>query len=217
MPRLAHGAVVPLATVEVAAAFLAGDNPDVAAALAAAIHDDLRNFDFLFPDLQNDPANLLPEVSPKTRDDLVALGRTMRDIFDLTQPGDSEIPAAYTYLGQFIDHDITLEATSSGPGQTAGDLGPLFAPGVAPLPVQTIRQVLRNVRKATLDLDSLYEGSALRDPTDADKMKLGTVVTIGGRPPHVVDDFHDLPGKDGPTTTIMTVPRRSGIRAMTRI
>jgi nucleoid-associated protein YgaU len=114
----------------------------------------------------------------------------MRDPFDPTQPGDSEIPAAYTYLGQFIDHDITLEATSSGPG---GDITALFAPGVAPLPVQTIRQVLRNVRKATLDLDSLYEGSALRDPNDADKMKLGTVVTIGGRPPHVVDDFHDLP------------------------
>ena len=193
MPRLAHGAVVPLATVEVATAFLAADNPEAAAVLQAALRDDLRNFDFLFPDLQNDPANLLPEVSPKTRDDLVALGRTMRDRFDPTQPGDSEIPAAYTYLGQFIDHDITLEATSSGPGQTAGDLGPLFAPGVAPLPVQTIRKVLRNVRKATLDLDSVYGKPAPPDSNNARKMKLGTVVPLGGRPPHVVDDFHDVP------------------------
>ena len=193
MPRLAHGAVVPLATVEVANAFLAADNPEAAAALEAALRDDLRNFDFLFPDLQNDPANLLPEVSPKTRNDLVALGRTMRDRFDPAQPGDSEVPAAYTYLGQFIDHDVTLEATSSGPGQTAGDLGPLFAPGVAPLPVQTIRKVLRNVRKATLDLDSVYGKPAPPDPNDARKMKLGTVVPLGGRPPHVVDDFHDVP------------------------
>src|SRR5918993_869295 len=175
MPRLAHGAVVPLATVEVATAFLAADNPEAAAALAAALRDDMRNFDFLFPDLQNDAANLLPEVSPKTRDDLVALGRTMRDRFDPTQPGDAEIPAAYTYLGQFIDHDITLEATSSGPGQTAGDLDALFARDVAPLPVETIREVLRNLRKATLDLDSVYGEPALPDPNNGNKLRLGTV------------------------------------------
>jgi hypothetical protein len=199
MPRIAHGAVFPLPTVEVAAAFLAGDNPEAAAAVTAALRDDLRNFDFLFPGLQNDPANLLPEASPKTRDDLVALGRTMRDLFDPTTPGDASIPAAYTYLGQFIDHDITLEASSSGTGATAGDLTALFAREVAPLPVQTITQVLRNIRRATLDLDNVYGEPAPTDPNNENKLKLGTVSASGGRPPHVVDDFHDLP-REGRST-----------------
>jgi hypothetical protein len=196
MPRLAHGAVVPLAAVEVASAFLAADNPEVASALEAALKDDLRNFDFLFPGLQNSAGNLLPEASPGTRNALVALGRSMRDPGDAVNPGDAGIPAAYTYFGQFIDHDITLEATSSGPG---GDITALFATDVAPLPVQTIREVLRNMRKATLDLDSVYGKPAPRDPNNANKMQLGTVVSVGGRPPHVVDDFHDLP-REGRST-----------------
>jgi hypothetical protein len=165
MPRLPHGAVVPLATVEVASAVLAANNPEAAAAIEAALQDDLRNFDFLFPDLQHDGANLLPEESPTTRDALVALGRTMRDPGDGIDPGDAALPAAYTYLGQFIDHDITLEAASSGTGQTAGDLSALFARDVAPLPVDTIREVLRNIRHATLDLDSVYGEPAPRDPS----------------------------------------------------
>jgi hypothetical protein len=89
MPRLPHGEVVRLNTVEVANAFSAADNPEAAAALMTALESDLRNFDFLFPDLQSDPANLLPEPPPsvtppnpalfQTRDALVALGRTMLD------------------------------------------------------------------------------------------------------------------------------------------
>ena len=86
MPRLLHGEVVRLNTVEVANAFLAAENPEAAAAVAAALRDDLRNFDFLFPDLQDDPANLLLEASPDTRDALVALGRTMIDPFDVPPP-----------------------------------------------------------------------------------------------------------------------------------
>ena len=37
-----------------------------------------RRFDFLFPELQDDPDNLLP-VAKKTRDDLVRLGEAMAD------------------------------------------------------------------------------------------------------------------------------------------
>jgi hypothetical protein len=181
--RLLHGRVIELAPVEVANAFLAADNPEAAAVVAAALRDDLRNFDFLFPNLQNDPANLLPEASPDTRDALVELGRTMLDIFDPAQPGDSDIPAAYTYFGQFIDHDITLEASSSGLGQGAGNLTDLFARGVAPLSVQTIREVLLNLRTASLDLDNVYGPPAQRDATNSAKMRLGKVTPVSSTAP----------------------------------
>ncbi len=206
MPRLPHGEVVRLNTVEVASALLAADNPEAAAAVMASLRSNLRNFDFLFPDLQNDPANLLPEASPATRDALVALGRTMRDSFpppaNEGNPGDAAIPAAYTYFGQFIDHDITLEAASSGTGLGSGDLAALFARNVAPLPLATVRDVLRNLRTATLDLDSVYGEPAPRAEDNGHKMKLGTVTPVGSRPPGK-DDFNDLP-REEPST----VPER---------
>ena len=40
-----------------------------------------------------------------------ALARSMRE--DDTPAGDSTTPAGFTFLGQFIDHDITLDTTSS--------------------------------------------------------------------------------------------------------
>ena len=70
--------------------------------------------------------------------------------------GDSEIPAAYTFFAQFVDHDITLEARSRLASQ--------------PL---TIREIegLPNFRSASLDLDSVYGfgpsvSSLLYEPDD---------------------------------------------------
>lgn len=221
MPRLLHGEVVKLPSVEVATALLGADNREAATALLRALESDLHNFDFLFPALQDDPANLLPEPPPdafppdpalfKTRDALVALGRTMEDPFDRidppppagTNPGDANVPAGFTYFGQFVDHDITLEASSSGTGLTSGDVNALLERDLAtgrglsrPLPLSTIRDVLRNLRTATLDLDSVYGPPAQPDPDDADKMRLGKVVDAGPRPPHVVDEFHDVPRQE---------------------
>ena len=78
MPRLLHGTVVRLDTVEVANAVLASDNPEIARALASALRADLHAFGYLFPGLQNDDANLLPEL-PETPGNLVKLGRSMLD------------------------------------------------------------------------------------------------------------------------------------------
>ncbi len=55
---------------------------------------------------------------------------------------DSRIPSGYTFFGQFVDHDITLDTTS--------DLRqdpPLDAAAVSKLP---------NIRSASLDLDCVY-------------------------------------------------------------
>ena len=198
MPRLPHGTVVRLDTVEVANAVLASNTPELARAFTTALQADLHAFGYLFPGLQNDATNLLP-TSKQTRDALVELGRTMRDPGpgQPNDPGDSHIPAAYTYFGQFVDHDITLEATSSGTGQTAGGLAGLLDPDLAPLALEAITETLRNLRTGTLDLDSVYGPPA---PRDGDEMELGIVTALGNqppplaRPPRAADDpFQDLP------------------------
>ncbi len=58
---------------------------------------------------------------------------------------DSEVPAGYTFLGQFIDHDITLAVG----GELNGDDTP---------------KPLRNLRTAALDLDSVYGAGPALSP-----------------------------------------------------
>ena len=112
MPRLPHGKVVTLEEFQSARAALAERSADVPLGFAAAQPVITTDFGFLFSELQQDPNDLLPE-SRATRDALVELGRTMLDEGGDAGDGDSRIPAAYTYFGQFVDHDITLEAQSA--------------------------------------------------------------------------------------------------------
>lgn len=104
---------------------------------------DLTNFGYLFPDLL--PAKLLPE-GPTTAGYLLDLGAAMSDANPNGEDGDS-IPSAYTYLGQFITHDLTLEAVTA---KTTIDKN------LVPLPAQQIKDTLKNTRSAKLDLDSVY-------------------------------------------------------------
>ena len=56
------------------------------------------------------------------------------------------IPAGYTYLGQFIDHDLTFDTTSRlGKANDPADL--------------------TNLRSPRLDLDSVYGRAAATSPT----------------------------------------------------
>lgn len=92
------------------------------------------------------------------------LGDMMADPGRETAP-DTAIPAGFTYFGQFVDHDITLDVSSS-------------------LDVATDANTLNNMRSASLDLDSLYgRGPALEPflyvfpasgPSSAIKLALGT-------------------------------------------
>jgi hypothetical protein len=177
MPRLPHGMSITPDTLQTARDSMAARAADIPLAFAVAQPLDTRRFDFLLLELQDDPDNLLP-VAGKTRDDLVDLGKSMSTVFG----GDSNIPAAYTYFGQFVDHDITFE-TSSAPGSQ------LVAPDLTPLPLQRIRQETQNLRTGALDLDSVY---GLPAPRRGAKMRLGEVAQSGNRPPGK-DDFNDLP------------------------
>ena len=96
--------------------------------------------------------------------------------------GNANIPAAYTYSGQSVDHDITLELVSA-------ELPDLVDPDLTPLQRSEIRQKIRNARTATLELDSVYGEPA---PRDGAKMRIGKVAQSGGRP-QGKDDFNDLP------------------------
>jgi hypothetical protein len=81
---------------------------------------------------------------------------------------DGTIPAGYTYLGQFVDHDLTFDATTVA-----------FGDNVSPA-------ALLQGRSPTLDLDSLY-GAGPLDPvssafyeTDRTRLKVGRTTKIEG-------------------------------------
>ena len=189
MPRLPHGKPVTLEDFQAAREALAESSADIALGFAAARPVVTQDFGFLFPELQNDPDNLLPE-SRATRDALVELGRAMVDTGGDAGGGDSRIPAAYTYFGQFVDHDITLEAGSAS-------LPDLVDPDLVPLTPDQIEDRLQNGRTATLELDSVY---GIQAPRNGAKMRIGKVTPLNGggapflRPPGK-DDSNDLPRK----------------------
>jgi nucleoid-associated protein YgaU len=189
MPRVAHGASATPEELQRAHEALARTAAEVAVGFAVAGPAPLQNFDYLFPELPENPAKLL-KTGRLTVRRLRELGRRMGEP-GATDPGDSQIPAIYTYFGQFVDHDITFEKTSFTPEKLlAGDL--------APLPLATIRDDLKNVRTASLELDSVYGSAAVRDPRDHNLMKIGKVAKTGEtglpfkRPPGKGDD-NDLP------------------------
>lgn len=178
MPRIAHGEVVTPEQLQNAERELA--NRDGGFAFEAAAPKDLRAFGFLFNDLQDDDANLLSQ-SPDTLLHLKALGRTMED--SGTGTGDSGIPAVYTYFGQFVDHDITLE-------QTSFTLEKLIAADMVPLSVEEIRRDLQNLRHPTLDLDSVYGPTSppgQAPPRDGNAMQIGRVTRLTDPPPVVTE------------------------------
>lgn len=83
---------------------------------------------------------MFSELRPLTPslESLTELGNAMNDANPNSPEGDNaNVPAGYTYLGQFIDHDITFDTTA------------LQETLVDPLAV-------RNFRTPMLDLDSLY-------------------------------------------------------------
>ncbi|MBL0743905.1 peroxidase family protein [Chryseolinea lacunae] len=85
--------------------------------------------------------------------------------------GDSLMPSGFTYFGQFVDHDITLDVSSS-------------------LESEQDANTINNMRTPALDLDSLYgRGPALdpflyafptSDPPTAIRFQLGTNSTGPG-------------------------------------
>ncbi|NBB70541.1 MAG: hypothetical protein GVY33_09515 [Alphaproteobacteria bacterium] len=112
-------------------------------------------FGYLFLEAAHTPDCLLA-VSERTEDALTALGNAIGDASTPPDPAlDSDIPAAFTYLGQFIDHDLTArtdrEIGLSRIAQPDGRGRP-----ITPVAPDTVVGTLRNGRRPELDLDSVY-------------------------------------------------------------
>ncbi len=93
--------------------------------------------------------------------------------------GDAPIPSGFTYLGQFIDHDITFDPMSS-------------------LDKQNDPKALTNFRTPRLDLDSVYMGGPadtpfLYDRKDPDLFLLGPSTNTGAFAHVTADAAGDLP------------------------
>ncbi len=111
--------------------------------------------------------------------------------------GSSQIPAGFTYLGQFVDHDLTFDKTSVMLGQNVS-------------PAELLQG-----RSPSLDLDSLY-GAGPTDPesakfyeADGVHLKMGKTIAAGGFP---ATDGFDLLRGEGTTveqkrTAIIPDPR----------
>ena len=94
---------------------------------------------------------------------------------------DPPVPAGYTYLGQFIDHDVTMDRTAKALGEHV-----------------TVDELLQG-RSPALDLDSVY-GRGPRDPADDRfyapdglKFKVGITAAINGPGTNVNLNGYDLP------------------------
>ncbi len=123
-------------------------------------------------------------------------------------PGVSNIPAGFTYFGQFVDHDITFDVSST-------------------LDAETDANTINNMRSPSLDLDSVYGRGPGLDPflyafptsglvpSTAIKLQVGTNRpsgpggpssngTIGGMVPQT---NWDVPRITGTNTAVIGDPR----------
>ena len=120
--------------------------------------------------------------------------------------GVSTIPAGFTYFGQFVDHDITLDVSSS-------------------LDAATDANTINNMRSPSLDLDSVYgQGPGLEpflyvfpsaEPMTAIKFKTGSNLPSGPGGPSstpgpggmVAQTDWDVPRIAGTQTAVIGDPR----------
>jgi len=111
------------------------------------------SFDYMFPLLAANPECLLPPGA-NTQGALLALGTAMATD-TIALGNDSTIPAVFTYLGQFIDHDITAQTDREiGVSRIATPDGNVM--DLTPLLSSVVVQQLVNGRRPQLDLDHVY-------------------------------------------------------------
>jgi hypothetical protein len=112
----------------------------------------------MFPDLANDPNSLVPTKHRQaTNRALAALADQMVTADGMgpdVEDNVSTIPAVYTYFGQFLDHDLTLQQYRGAVDERA--LNEIAPQTDIPRSTTDILKHLKNARKNVLNLDSLY-------------------------------------------------------------
>jgi hypothetical protein len=156
-------------------------------------------FDYLFLDLTTkEPAHLPAGDPAKVVAGLKALGDAM--VEDSLAPGEgplqptgnSTIPPAFTYWGQFIDHDLTANTDRNSA------ISDITKPDLAPLDPAFVVENPKNLRQPTVNLDSVYGDGPTFDPshpTQAGRMYDGIKLRVGkvARNPDPLPDPNDPP------------------------
>ena len=110
-------------------------------------------------------------------DEITFLVDRMRDAVEAPSRDNPRIPAGYTYLGQFIDHDITFDPMSE-------------------LQKRNDPDALADFRTPRFDLDSLYGSGPSDDPFMYESGRPGTrglALLVGVNPWDPEVEPHDLP------------------------
>jgi hypothetical protein len=170
-----------------------------------------RMFRWLLPAVHTDSgladlaASLIQGEFPKIRAENEALkqaGKTLKKLdvpITTSEPEDENptIPAGYTYLGQFIDHDLTFDPIST-------------------LEKQNDPNALEDFRTARFDLDSVYG----RGPDDQPYMydpSTGTLLLGHDKmPPSLTHSRFDLP-RNALETAIVGDPRNDENRIVSQL
>jgi hypothetical protein len=113
-------------------------------------------------------------------DKLAELGKAMNPdplekvtmVDGVTASDDSDIPSGYSYLGQFIAHEITFDSTKG---------------------LQEVTDPVESLRSPSFDLDSLYGGGP--DDAQSSKMYDGDLLKVGETTP---EDFKERLPNDLP-------------------
>lgn len=161
------------------------DGAGGAAAFDGAAPESEEVFGYLFPDAAEIAAGERGEA-------LNALAKLMEESGEDPAGGDdqgnADIAPVVTYMGQFIDHDITAGTNTEAVTEALRIGGPTLKPQNRSLVVAG----LRNMRKGTLQLDSLYgdgpiDGpmsarlqAAMRDPGNPNRMRVGELSRLNG-------------------------------------
>ncbi|CUH81940.1 Animal haem peroxidase [Tritonibacter multivorans] len=152
-------------------------------------------FDYFFPDAES------PLYTDDTPAHLTALQKAIYDHGDPDDLNNSALPPVFTYLGQFIDHDITNQGLVDEDARRIVDI---FKPdgNFDPSHRDAVTQAIFNVRTGRFDLDSLYGPKVptgnpaldkliglMRFPEDRAKMWLGVPAGAeGGFPGGLPED-----------------------------
>ncbi len=139
-----------------------------------------------------------PEVSEHgdISERLEILAAAMAEPVPETDALTGMLPPVFTYLGQFIDHDLTANTDRDGDASSIGR-EPLLRQ-----PRGLVEANVMNGRKGSLGLDSLY--GDVPDETETSRalqaamrdgpfLRIGASTPFGRRPPLPADGFDDLP------------------------
>lgn len=153
--------------------------------------EPVQSFAYLFPDAPETPER--PDMGAS----LDQLAEAMAELKPEDDRPNAVLPPVFTYLGQFIDHDITVNTDGDSEASKIGDPAELLRQ-----PRGLIVANVMNGRIGTLALDSVYGGSPTLTPAsrklqaalrDGPRLRVGSVAPVGERPTLPRDGGADLP------------------------